>query len=68
MEGDAQLFEAYYKTYAAEFQWLIGPALGFTVETATQCVRMIISGVFQKSPKLKVIFWLLGSNRLMVKT
>ena len=56
------VIEAYYKTYAAEFQWLIGPALGFTVETATQCVRMIISGVFQKYPKLKVIVGHLGEG------
>jgi 2,3-dihydroxybenzoate decarboxylase len=56
------VIEAYYKTYAAEFNWLIGPALGFTVETATQCVRMIISGVFQKYPKLKVIVGHLGEG------
>jgi 2,3-dihydroxybenzoate decarboxylase len=56
------VIEAYYKTYAAEFNWLIGPALGFTVETATQCVRMIISGVFQKYPKLKIIVGHLGEG------
>jgi 2,3-dihydroxybenzoate decarboxylase len=56
------VIEAYYKTYAADFNWLIGPALGFTVETATQCVRMIISGVFQKYPKLKVIVGHLGEG------
>lgn len=56
------VIEAYYKTYAAEFSWLIGPALGFTVETATQCVRMIISGVFQKYPKLKVVVGHLGEG------
>lgn len=56
------VIDAYYKTYAVEFGWLIGPALGFTVETATQCVRMIISGVFQKYPALKVIVGHLGEG------
>lgn len=56
------VIEAYYKTYAAEFPWLIGPALGFTVEAATQCVRIIISGVFQKFPKLKIVVGHLGEG------
>lgn len=56
------VIDAYYKTYTAEFPWLIGPALGFTVETATQAVRMIISGVFQKYPDLKVILGHLGEG------
>ncbi len=56
------VIDAYYKTYAGEFNWLIGPALGFTVETMTQCVRLIISGVFQKYPKLKIIVGHLGEG------
>ena len=56
------VIDAYYKTYSGEFTWLIGPALGFTVETMTQCVRLIISGVFQKHPKLKIIVGHLGEG------
>ncbi len=56
------VIDAYYKTYSTEFTWLIGPALGFTVETMTQCVRLIISGVFQKHPKLKIIVGHLGEG------
>ncbi len=56
------VIDAYYKTYTADYPWLIGPALGFTVETATQCVRLIISGVFQKYPKLKIIVGHLGEG------
>lgn len=56
------VIEAYYKTYTADYPLLIGPALGFTVETATQCVRMIISGMFQKFPKLKIIVGHLGEG------
>ena len=58
----AGVVEAYYQPYVKEFPGLIGPALGFTVETATQAVRMIISGVFQKYPKLKIILGHLGEG------
>jgi predicted TIM-barrel fold metal-dependent hydrolase len=54
--------EAYYQPYVTEFPGLIGPALGFTVETATQAVRMIISGVFQAYPRLKIILGHLGEG------
>jgi predicted TIM-barrel fold metal-dependent hydrolase len=57
-----QVVEAYYQPYVTEFPGLIGPALGFTVETATQAVRMIISGVFQKYPELKIILGHLGEG------
>ena len=54
--------DAYYKDYAADYPELIGPALGFTVETATQAVRLVISGVFEKYPKLKIILGHLGEG------
>jgi predicted TIM-barrel fold metal-dependent hydrolase len=57
-----RVVEAYYQPYVAEFPGLIGPGLGFTVETATQAVRMIISGVFQTCPKLKIILGHLGEG------
>lgn len=57
-----QVIEAYYKEYAADFPALIGPALGFTVEAATQAVRLIISGVFQRHPRLKIILGHLGEG------
>lgn len=56
------VMDVYYKTYVADFPALIGPALGFTVETATQAVRMVISGVFQRYPNLKVILGHLGEG------
>ena len=49
------VIEAYYKEYAAAYSQLIGPALGFTVEALTQAVRLVISGVFDRYPKLKII-------------
>jgi 2,3-dihydroxybenzoate decarboxylase len=57
-----RVIEAYYQPYVADFPNLIGPALGFTVETATQAVRMIISGIFQEYPRLKIILGHLGEG------
>jgi predicted TIM-barrel fold metal-dependent hydrolase len=56
------VIDAYYKDYAAAYPELIGPALGFTVETATQAVRLVLSGVFEKHPKLKIILGHLGEG------
>ena len=56
------VIEAYYKEYAAAYSQLIGPALGFTVEALTQAVRLVISGVFDKYPKLKIILGHLGEG------
>lgn len=54
--------EAYYKDYAASYPEILGPALGFTNETATQVVRMILSGIFEKYPKLKIVVGHLGEG------
>jgi 2,3-dihydroxybenzoate decarboxylase len=56
------VIDAYYKDYAASYPELIGPALGFTVEAATQAVRLVLSGVFEKHPKLKIILGHLGEG------
>jgi 2,3-dihydroxybenzoate decarboxylase len=40
----------------------VRPAWGFTVETATQAIRLILSGVFDKHPKLKIILGHLGET------
>jgi 2,3-dihydroxybenzoate decarboxylase len=56
------VIDAYYKEYAAAYPELIGPALGFTVEAATQAVRLVLSGVFEKHPKLKIILGHLGEG------
>lgn len=56
------VIDAYYKEYAATYSQLIGPALGFTVEALTQTVRLVISGVFDRYPKLKIILGHLGEG------
>ena len=54
--------EAYYRDYLKEFPGLLTAAWGFTVETATQGIRMVLSGVFDACPKLKIILGHLGES------
>jgi predicted TIM-barrel fold metal-dependent hydrolase len=54
--------EAYYKDYADKFPSLLRAAWGFTVETATQGVRLVLSGVFDAYPNLKIIIGHLGEG------
>jgi predicted TIM-barrel fold metal-dependent hydrolase len=54
--------EAYYKDYLKDFPALLTAAWGFTVETATQGIRMILSGVFDAHPNLKIILGHLGES------
>jgi 2,3-dihydroxybenzoate decarboxylase len=48
--------EAYYKDYPG----LVGAPLGFAVETLTQAVRIVVSGVLDAYPGLKIIVGHLG--------
>jgi predicted TIM-barrel fold metal-dependent hydrolase len=59
---DPAVASAYYKHYASAYPEIMGPALGFTVEAATQAVRLVLSGVFNKYPKLKIILGHLGEG------
>jgi predicted TIM-barrel fold metal-dependent hydrolase len=54
--------EAYYKDYLKEFPALLTAAWGFTVETATQAIRLVLSGVFEAYPGLKIILGHLGEG------
>ncbi len=54
--------EAYYKDYLNDFPRLLTAGWGFTVETATQGVRMVLSGVFDAYPRLKIILGHLGES------
>ena len=53
---------AYYKDYSTDFPEILGPALGFTLETATQAVRLVLSGVFEKYSNLKILIGHLGEG------
>ncbi len=52
---DSRVSEVYYQDYAKDFPLFARPAWGYTVEAATQAIRLVLSGVFEKHPKLKVI-------------
>jgi predicted TIM-barrel fold metal-dependent hydrolase len=52
------VIDAYYKDYPP----LIRAGWGFGVETATQCLRLILSGAFDAYPKLKFIVGHLGEG------
>lgn len=54
------VIDVYYKEYVKEFPPILSAAWGFGVEAATQAVRMVLSGVFEKHPNLKFILGHLG--------
>ena len=56
------VLDAYYKDYVQDYPVLIRAAWGFTVETATQAVRLVLSGVFDAYPRLKIILGHLGET------
>jgi len=57
-----QITEIYYQDYAKDFPLVVRPAWGYTVETATQAIRLVLSGVFEKHPKLKIILGHFGET------
>jgi predicted TIM-barrel fold metal-dependent hydrolase len=56
------VMDAYYKDYAKDFPMVVRAAWGYTVETATQAIRLVLSGAFDAYPRLKVILGHLGET------
>jgi 2,3-dihydroxybenzoate decarboxylase len=56
------VIDVYYKDYVADFPGITNAAWGFTVETATQGVRLVLSGVFDAYPRLKIVLGHLGEG------
>jgi predicted TIM-barrel fold metal-dependent hydrolase len=54
--------EAYYKDYAQKHPGILRAGWGFTVETATQGIRFVLSGVFDAYPDLKIILGHMGEG------
>ena len=54
--------DVYYQDYVKDFPLVIRAAWGFTVETATQAIRLVLSGVFDAYPDLKIIIGHLGET------
>jgi 2,3-dihydroxybenzoate decarboxylase len=59
---NAEVRRIYYDDYAKDFPMVARPAWGYTVETATLAIRLVLSGVFEKHPKLKIILGHLGET------
>ena len=59
---NATVTEIYYQDYAKDFPLVVRPAWGFTVETATQAIRLVLSGVFDAHPNLKIILGHFGET------
>ena len=59
---NATVTEIYYQDYAKDFPLVVRPAWGYTVETATQAIRLVLSGVFEKYPNLKIILGHFGET------
>ena len=54
--------DAYYGDYLEQYPTLATAAWGFTVEAATQGIRMVLSGVFEAHPGLKIVLGHLGES------
>jgi predicted TIM-barrel fold metal-dependent hydrolase len=56
------VIEAYYGPYAETHPALVQAAWGFGVETATHAIRLVLSGLFDEHPKLKILIGHLGEG------
>jgi predicted TIM-barrel fold metal-dependent hydrolase len=53
---------AYYEDYLKDFPQVIRAAWGYTVETATQAIRIVLSGVLEQYPGVKIILGHMGET------
>jgi 2,3-dihydroxybenzoate decarboxylase len=56
------VMDAYYKEYVKDFPMVIRAGWGYTVETATHAIRLVLSGLFDAYPKLKIVLGHLGET------
>jgi predicted TIM-barrel fold metal-dependent hydrolase len=56
------VMETYYDPYTKDFPMVVRAAWGYTVETATLAIRLVLSGVFDRHPNLKIILGHLGET------
>src|SRR6266436_5055594 len=56
------VIEAYYQDYVEKHPGILRAGWGFTVGTAMQGIRLVLSGVFEAYPRLKVIIGHLGEG------
>jgi predicted TIM-barrel fold metal-dependent hydrolase len=58
----AEVTKHYYDDYAQDFPTVIRPAWGFTVETATTAIRLVLSRALEKYTRLQFILGHLGET------
>lgn len=56
------VIDTYYADYLKDFPSLLTAGWGYTVETATHAIRLVLSGVFDAFPNLKIILGHLGES------
>jgi len=54
--------DTYYKDYVEDYPHILGAAWGYTVEAATQGVRLVLSGALDAYPNVKFILGHLGEG------
>ena len=54
--------EAYFGDYARTHPMFLRAAWGFTIETGTQAIRLVLSGAFDEFPRLQIILGHLGES------
>ena len=59
---DPRITEIYLQDYVKDFPLVVRPAWGFTIDTATQAIRFVLSGIFDKHPRLKIILGHFGET------
>ncbi|MFN3657321.1 MAG: amidohydrolase family protein [Pseudolabrys sp.] len=59
---NAKVTEIYYQDYVKDFPLVVRPAWGFTVETATLAIRLVLSGLFDAHPNLKIVLGHFGET------
>jgi predicted TIM-barrel fold metal-dependent hydrolase len=57
-----QVIDIYYKDYAKDYPQILSAGWGYTVETATQALRLVLSGLFDAYPRTKIILGHLGEG------
>jgi predicted TIM-barrel fold metal-dependent hydrolase len=58
----AAVVDAYYGDYVQQFPSIVTSSWGYTVETATQAIRLVLSGVFDAYPSLQMILGHMGES------
>jgi predicted TIM-barrel fold metal-dependent hydrolase len=56
------VIETYYRDYVKDYPSIVNAGWGFTVETATQGIRIVLSGVLEAYPGVKLILGHLGEG------